>query len=51
MAQRRREPGYPNESLKLQADVVRTCTSLGITGEEDFIKFPPLLLVVSDNAE
>lgn len=42
MDRRRQEPGSPNECLKLQADVVRTCTSLGIIKEEDLITFPPL---------
>lgn len=54
MDQRRQEPGCPNECLKLQADVVCTCTSLGITEEEDLIKFPPSLclqcqLMLSDS--
>lgn len=44
MDQRRREPGCPNEA-KLQADVARTCPSLGTIEEEDLIKFiPPLCL-------
>lgn len=49
--QHRHETGCPNECLKLQADVVRTCTSLGII-EEDLIKSthtPPL--TVSANVE
>lgn len=41
MGRRRQEPGCPNECLKLQANVVCTCTSLGIIEEEDLIKFPP----------
>lgn len=41
---RRQEPGCPNECLKVQADVVHTCTSLGIIKEEDLMKFPPLCL-------
>lgn len=40
MDQHRQELVYPNESLKLQADVVGSCTSLGIPEEEDSIKFP-----------
>lgn len=40
MAQHRQEPECPKECLKLQADVVSSCTSLGIPEEEDSIKFP-----------
>lgn len=40
MDQCRQEPGYPNECLKLQADVVSAWTSLSIPEEEDSIKFP-----------
>lgn len=44
MDQHRQEPGYPNECLKLQADVVSACTSLGIPEGEDS-NSPSLLTV------
>lgn len=45
MDQCRQEPGCPNECLKLQADLVSSCTSLGIPEEEDSVKFPSLVTV------
>lgn len=40
MDQYKQEPGCPNKCLKLQGDLVSSCTSLGIPEEEDSIKFP-----------